>query len=181
MTGGPWRAINTPLGAIIPRRSPTHENLVRLTLHQLTLTNPIRDIRMPLSGHCLCKAVTYKADVEAPLITAYDHCDDCQRQSGSTYSLVAVVPKDKLTINGPTKSYAGTGSSGKAVHRIFCSECGSPIAHDPEAAPEIIALKAGTLDVEIKKTLKPDTEIWTVSKLPFCQEHLAKPFKNMPE
>ncbi|BAE60514.1 unnamed protein product [Aspergillus oryzae RIB40] len=112
---------------------------------------------MPLSGHCLCKAVTYKADVEAPLITAYDHCDDCQRQSGSTYSLVAVVPKDKLTINGPTKSYAGQGSSGKAVHRIFCSECGSPIAHDPEAAPEIIALKAGTLDVEIKKNLKPLT------------------------
>ncbi len=25
-----------------------------------------------------------------------------------------------------------------------------------------------------------DTEIWTVSKLPFCQEHLAKPFEHMP-
>ncbi|KAJ5193553.1 hypothetical protein N7449_009695 [Penicillium cf. viridicatum] len=136
---------------------------------------------MPLSGHCLCKAVTYTVDVDAPLITAYDHCDDCQRQSGSTYSLVAVVPKDKLTINGPTKSWAGKGSSGLAVHRIFCSECGSPIAHDPDAAPEIIAIKAGTLDAEIKKTLKPDTEIWTVSKLPFCQESLAHPFKNMPE
>lgn len=70
-------------------------------------------------------------------------------------ALVAVVPKDKLTINGPTKSWAGKGSSGHAVHRIFCSECGSPIAHDPDAAPEIIALKAGTLDTEIKKTLKP--------------------------
>ena len=127
---------------------------------------------MPLSGHCLCKAVTYTADVDAPLITAYDHCDDCQRQSGSTYctsahfrpsnsiadfilALVTVVPKDKLTINGPTKSWAGKGSSGHAVHRIFCSECGSPIAHDPDAAPEIIAIKAGTLDTEIKKTLKP--------------------------
>lgn len=70
-------------------------------------------------------------------------------------ALVAVVPKDKLTINGPTKSWAGKGSSGFAVHRVFCSECGSPIAHDPDAAPEIIAIKAGTLDVEIKKTLKP--------------------------
>jgi hypothetical protein len=65
------------------------------------------------------------------------------------------VPKDKLTVKGPTKSWAGTGSSGKAVHRVFCSECGSPIAHDPDAAPEIIAIKAGTLDSEIKKTLKP--------------------------
>lgn len=42
---------------------------------------------MPLTGHCLCKAVTYKADVDAPLLTGYDHCDDCQRQSGSTYCM----------------------------------------------------------------------------------------------
>jgi len=40
---------------------------------------------MPLSGHCLCKAVTYTVDMDAPLLTGYDHCDDCQRQSGSTY------------------------------------------------------------------------------------------------
>jgi hypothetical protein len=73
----------------------------------------------------------------------------------SILALVAVVPKDKLTVNGPTKSWAGTGSSGKAVHRIFCFECGSPIAHDPDAAPEIIAIKAGTLNTKIKNTLKP--------------------------
>lgn len=96
-------------------------------------------------------------------------------------ALVAVVPKAKLKINGPTKSWEGKGSSGKAVHRIFCSECGSPIAHDPDAAPEIIAIKAGTLDVEIKKKLQPDTEIWTKSKLPFVKESLAKPFTGMPE
>ena len=138
---------------------------------------------MPLTGHCLCKAVTYSVDVDQPAIVAYDHCDDCQRQSGSTYctltltdltirfhsgkgsnqltydlsliALVAVVPKDKLTVKGPTKSWAGKGTSGHAVHRVFCSECGSPIAHDPDAAPEIIAIKAGTLDSELKKTLKP--------------------------
>ncbi|MCJ1473191.1 hypothetical protein MMC13_001842 [Lambiella insularis] len=136
---------------------------------------------MVLTGHCLCKAVTYSIDMDKPLLVGYDHCDDCQRQSGSTYSLVAVVEKDKLTLKGPTKSYASAGSSGKPVHRIFCSECGSPIAHDPEAAPPIIAIKAGTLDTAIKKTLKPDTEIWTVSKLPFCQEHLEKPFEHLPE
>ena len=113
---------------------------------------------------------------------------------------MAVVPKDKLTIKGPVKKWTGKGSSGKDVHRLFCSECGSPIAHDPDAAPEIIALKAGTFDTELKKNLKPvsdslrdafipypltymlqDTEIWTVGKLPFCQENLAKPFKHMPE
>ncbi|KAL5596834.1 hypothetical protein BROUX41_006482 [Berkeleyomyces rouxiae] len=136
---------------------------------------------MTLTGHCLCKAVTYTVDMEKPLLVGYDHCDDCQRQSGSTYSLVFVCKKDKVTFKGPVKSYAGKADSGNTVHRIFCSECGSPLAHDPEAAPEIIAMKGGSLDVELKKTLQPDTEIWTASKLPFCQEHLAKPFTNMPQ
>ncbi|RMJ25334.1 DUF636 domain protein [Aspergillus sp. HF37] len=136
---------------------------------------------MPLTGHCLCKAVTYSIDVDRPDIVAYDHCDDCQRQSGSTYSLVAVVPKEKLVIEGPIKSWAAKGTSGHPNHRIFCSQCGSPIAHDPEAAPPIIAIKAGTLDEQVKKNLKPDTEIWAASKLPFCQEHLAKPFHHMPQ
>lgn len=77
-------------------------------------------------------------------------------------ALVAVVPKDKLTINGPIKKWEGKGSSGKSVWRLFCSDCGSPIAHDPDAAPEIIALKAGTLDSEIKKNLKPVSGLETV-------------------
>ncbi|KAL1842026.1 hypothetical protein VTJ49DRAFT_6192 [Mycothermus thermophilus] len=136
---------------------------------------------MPLSGHCLCKAVTYTVDVDEPILTGYDHCDDCQRQSGSTYSLVVVVPKDKLQTKGPIKKWKGVADSGNAVWRWFCEECGSPIAHDPDAAPAIIALKGGSLDVELKKKLKPDTEIWTVSKLPFCQEKLEKPFTHMPQ
>jgi hypothetical protein len=70
-------------------------------------------------------------------------------------ALVCVVPKDKLTVDGPLKKYKGTADSGNAVYRWFCSECGSPIAHEPSAAPEIIALKGGSLDMEIKKGLKP--------------------------
>lgn len=42
---------------------------------------------MVLAGHCLCKAVTYTVDIDQPLLTGYDHCDDCQRQSGSTYCM----------------------------------------------------------------------------------------------
>lgn len=66
-----------------------------------------------------------------------------------------VVPKDKLKITGSPKKYSSKGSSGQLVHRLFCGECGSPIAHDPDAAPEIIALKGGTLSNEDKQKLKP--------------------------
>ena len=40
---------------------------------------------MAITGHCLCKAVTYSIDAENPNAVAYDHCDDCQRYTGSTY------------------------------------------------------------------------------------------------
>lgn len=66
------------------------------------------------------------------------------------------------------------------MHRVFYPTCGSPVAHDPDAAPEIIALKTETLDKGIRKTLKSDTEIWTMSKLPFGKESLDKPFGGVP-
>ncbi|CAI7658863.1 unnamed protein product [Penicillium pancosmium] len=110
---------------------------------------------MPLTGHCLCKAVTYSVDIEQPLMTGYDHCDDCQRQTGSSYSLIALVPKEKLRIYGDIKRWAGTGGSGNVVYRVFCPQCGSPIAHEPNSNPAISFLKAGTLDMEIKETLRP--------------------------
>ncbi|KAI0152933.1 glutathione-dependent formaldehyde-activating enzyme [Xylariaceae sp. FL1272] len=133
---------------------------------------------MGLSGHCLCGQVKYTVDSD-PLNVAYDHCDDCQRQTGSTYSLVVVVPESKISVTGPTKTYVGTGGSGQPVHRVFCGECGSPIYHDPKVAP-IIALKAGTLSTEDKKALKPTTEIFAKDKLPFMTEKLENVFDTMP-
>lgn len=99
--------------------------------------------------------MTASARVDRPIVCYFFPC--CLAIYWLTYppALVAVVPKEKLTIEGPIKSYAGKGTSGYPNHRVFCSQCGSPIAHDPEAAPPIIAIKAGTLDEQVKKNLKP--------------------------
>ncbi|KAJ3021972.1 hypothetical protein HKX48_007350 [Thoreauomyces humboldtii] len=135
---------------------------------------------MGLSGHCLCGKTTYEIDAEKPDAGVLDHCDACQRQTGSTYSLVALFPKSKVTIKGPTKEYAKAGDSGKLVRRIFCSECGSPIAHAPDAAPELIAIKAGTLSKKDKQNFKVDLELYTQDKLSCCTEKPEKSFTGMP-
>ncbi|EKV06556.1 Mss4-like [Penicillium digitatum] len=114
---------------------------------------------MPLSGHCLCKAVTYTVDIDAPLITAYDHCDDSQRQSGSTYSLIAV---------------ASLSTVSSALSVVLRSP--TTLMLLPKSLPPRPALPRHW----VKQHLKPDTEIWTVSKLPFCQESLDHSFKHMP-
>lgn len=74
----------SPSSPKVPQVPASFEHLARINF--ISPPIPSHSIAiMPLSGHCLCKAVTYTADVDAPLITGYDHCDDCQRQSGSTY------------------------------------------------------------------------------------------------
>ncbi|UKZ46448.1 hypothetical protein TrVGV298_000651 [Trichoderma virens] len=158
---------------------------------------------MPLTGHCLCKAVTYTAAVDAPIITGYDHCDDCQRQSGSTYCMhtpriATMLDSSMRKANSflqlslpssprPLSPSTDPSRSGPAPPPLETPSTDSsapsadlPSPTTPMVPPEIIALKAGTLDTEIKKTLKPDTEIWTAGKLPFCQEKLANAFEFMP-
>ncbi|KAL4756312.1 GFA family protein [Aspergillus foveolatus] len=126
---------------------------------------------MPLSGHCLCQAVTYTANAK-PDTVAYCHCDDCQRQSGSTYSLYVMVSPDQLSVDGPLKTFQRTGSSGSPVLQKFCQICGCPLFIQALSAENELAIMGGSLDCVHKLLLQPSIEIWTASKLPFCQERL---------
>jgi hypothetical protein len=51
-----------------------------------------------------------------------------------------------LLIQGRLKILYDKGDSGQAVMRNFCPECGSPITSDVALMPELIFIKAGTLD-----------------------------------
>ena len=98
-----------------------------------------------LTGHCLCGNVTYMVDAE-PLVTAICHCNSCQRQTGSTYSLVVAVPRDSVTLSGDTLATFDTitEATGTPSHRRFCSNCGSPLVTLADAAPDMAFIKAGT-------------------------------------
>ena len=52
-----------------------------------------------LTGGCLCGAVTYACEA-APLATAICHCEDCQRQTGTAFSVLVAVPAEALRIDG---------------------------------------------------------------------------------
>ncbi|KAE8163281.1 Mss4-like protein [Aspergillus tamarii] len=136
---------------------------------------------MPFTGHCLCGAVTYVVNVSEPDLVAYCHCDDCQRQSGSTYSSFIIVPKETVIIKGQIQTFTNKGSSGLPVHRQFCVQCGSPLFDEALSAPNELAIKSGSLSVQQKEKLQPTAEFWTANKLPFCGEHLSNAYWHMPE
>ncbi len=113
---------------------------------------------MDIKGGCLCGTVRYSADV-APVMTAVCHCAHCQKQSGTAFSIMVAVPRASLKVEGDSLAvYEDTGASGLPVHRRFCGACGSPILTDAEALPDLLFIKAGTLDDP--SSLKPEAHIW---------------------
>ena len=48
-----------------------------------------------ISGSCLCGAVQYASEAE-PLMTAVCHCENCQHQTGTAFSIIVGVPEDSL-------------------------------------------------------------------------------------
>lgn len=120
------------------------------------------------TGGCLCGRVRYTAPA-TPLTVTACHCRDCQRQSGGALTLLAVFPRDSVTIEGETSCYEGIGDSGRPVQRYFCGTCGSPIWSDSPIARErgIMIVKAGTLD-EVDD-LAPKLHFWTASKQPWLE------------
>jgi hypothetical protein len=126
-----------------------------------------------LTGHCLCGNVTYTVDAE-PLVTAICHCHTCQRQTGSTYSLVVAVPRDSLTLSGDTLATFDTvtEATGTPSHRRFCSNCGSPLVTLADAAPEMAFIKAGTLDNSTELT--PSLEVHCASAFDYAMSDGAE-------
>jgi hypothetical protein len=100
---------------------------------------------MKMSGKCLCGRITYRADAE-PALVCVCHCKDCQRQAGTAFATLVIIPRDTFKMGGESKTYTQAGGSGQPMKRHFCPDCGSPIAIDAAAVPDMILITAGTLD-----------------------------------
>ena len=121
----------------------------------------------PITGRCLCGAVSYSIDAE-PMAQAACHCTDCQRQTGSPFSVIVAVPRDALKVEGDTiATYATTGEDhGQPTERSFCSACGAPVFSIAAVMPDMAFVKAGSLDDA--SWLEPNVEVWTSSAQPWA-------------
>jgi hypothetical protein len=114
----------------------------------------------PYTGRCQCGSVRYVVKTE-PIRLLACHCKECQRQSGSAFAMSMPVNKDSLTVTGLTKQSTRSADSGNEVTGVFCPECGVRIYHVLASAPDIVAVKPGTLDDT--SWLRPGTFIWMKS------------------
>jgi hypothetical protein len=101
---------------------------------------------LPLSGGCPCEAVRF-AVTARPLLVFACHCTECQRWSGSAFGLSMPVRRDSFALTrGTPKPWRCTGASGFESSYWFCAECGGRILGERADRPEIVTIRAGTLD-----------------------------------
>ena len=118
-----------------------------------------------LSGSCACGAVRYTCTAD-PLFSLNCHCRDCQRESGSGYIPVLAVPKVGFAVTqGNPRYFELTADSGYATTRAFCGDCGSPLFGLPGSAPEMVTIRAGSLDDP--RSFRPGQDIFTASAQPW--------------
>ena len=114
---------------------------------------------MAHTGGCLCGAIRYSISAPINELRAC-HCEHCQRASGSHGTVAAFVPRSGFTIeSGQPKRFTTRAESGRTLVRYFCADCGSPIYSHRETTPDMLGVRAGTLDDS--SGLKISTHIWT--------------------
>jgi hypothetical protein len=98
-----------------------------------------------LTGGRMCGAMHYTI-TEKPIADGLCHCDRCRPQSGSAFSTVIFAHRSAVTIIGETAVFDDIGSSGLKVLHRYCARCGSPLTTEPDLTPDLLMLKAGSID-----------------------------------
>lgn len=121
---------------------------------------------IPVSGRCLCEKVRYKI-VQPPISQGVCYCHQCQSVGGAYGGPLMVLHKNTFECSSEVLSFYATKSDdGSTVIRNFCRECGSHVFSQIPDIPEIVTVKAATLD-DFSRFI-PEYLVWTRSAGPSC-------------
>lgn len=130
------------------------------------------------TGGCLCGAVRYTCSAE-PSIAGHCHCEDCRRSSGTGHSSHLAVPRNAVAMTGEVKAYARAADSGNVISRYFCPTCGSALYSANPGMPEMVFLRASSLDdLEV---FKPQMHVYVSRAASWDHRREGLPaFERMP-
>lgn len=120
----------------------------------------------PLEGGCTCRAVRYRI-ISAPLFVHCCHCRWCQRETGSSFALNAMIEADRvIVLTGEPEVVLTPSNSGKGQKIVRCLACRIALwSHYAGAGDAVRFVRVGTLDEPDR--LPPDIHIFTSSKQPW--------------
>ena len=100
---------------------------------------------------CNCGQLSVTYDGPDPERISMCQCYECQKRTGSVFSVQARLPMEHATIEGQSSTaafprdepvtYRSCDSGGATYH--FCPECGSTVYWDISVAPDVIGVAVG--------------------------------------
>jgi hypothetical protein len=120
----------------------------------------------PLEGGCDCRRVRYRM-LTRPLIVHCCHCRWCQRETGASFALNAMIESDRVELLGQPPEVVDTPSASGAGQKIArCPHCRIALwSHYSGSGPVVKFVRVGTLDEP--DHLPPDVHIFTATKQPW--------------
>jgi hypothetical protein len=120
----------------------------------------------PAEGGCTCRAVRYRMTTE-PLFVHCCHCRWCQRETGASFALNAMIEADRVELLSGEPEVVNTPSnSGKGQKITRCPTCRIAVWSNYAGAGNTVHfVRVGTLDQP--DLLPPDIHIFTSSKQPW--------------
>lgn len=117
----------------------------------------------PLEGGCDCRCVRYCMQTR-PLFVHCCHCRWCQRETGASFALNAMIEADRVVLLGGEPELVDTPSaSGRGQRIARCPQCRIALwSNYAGAGPAVRFVRVGTLDQP--DHLPPDIHIFTASK-----------------
>jgi hypothetical protein len=94
-------------------------------------------------ARCHCGALAVDCAGE-PAKVSLCHCRDCQRRTGSLFSVAAFFPRTAVRlVSGSARSHRRNSASGKDVTFHFCRDCGTSLWWEADRLPHLIGVAAG--------------------------------------
>jgi hypothetical protein len=120
----------------------------------------------PHDGGCDCRGVRYRMTTP-PLFVHCCHCRWCQRETGASFALNAMIEADRVVLlNGEPEIVPTPSNSGKGQKIARCPSCRIALWSNYAGAGDAIRfVRVGTLDDP--DHLPPDIHIFTSTKQPW--------------
>jgi hypothetical protein len=120
----------------------------------------------PMEGGCTCRRVRYRL-LTAPLFVHCCHCRWCQRETGASFALNALIEADRVELLAGRPEVVDTPSnSGRGQRITRCPACRIALWSNYAGAGDALRfVRVGTLDDPDR--LPPDIHIFTSTKQPW--------------
>jgi hypothetical protein len=121
-----------------------------------------------MEGGCTCGAVRYRM-TSGPMFVHCCHCRWCQRETGASFALNALIEADRVVLlKGAPEMVMTPTYSGKGQKIARCPHCRIALWSNYAGAGDAIRfVRVGTLDNPDR--LPPDIHIYILSKQPWVK------------